>query len=66
MSCIIVHQKELAVGRFGSATEGPFATSTENLARRTSYRMKYGTFKRLATDLRPYIIAAIGRTGTPP
>ena len=32
---------------------------------RRAYRMKYGTFKRLATDLRPYIIAAMGRTGTP-
>jgi hypothetical protein len=27
--------------------------------------MKYGTFKRLATDFYPYIIAAMGRTGTP-
>ncbi len=33
--------------------------------RRAPYRMKYGTFKRLATGLRPCIIAAMGRTGTP-
>ena len=26
--------------------------------------MKYGTFKCLATDLRPYIVAAMGTTGT--
>ncbi|KAI2501607.1 DDE superfamily endonuclease [Fragilaria crotonensis] len=32
---------------------------------RRAYRMNYGTFKRLASDLCPYIIAALGRTGTP-